>query len=139
MQILNDYREYSTNGTGDLINITPDLVTALDMSALKIGSMTVFVQGSTAGITTFEYEPGLIQDMRDFYEKLVPSGPEYHHDATWGDANGFSHVRAAFTGQSLTLPFDNSRLFLGTWQQIVLAEFDNRPRKRLLIIQFIGE
>lgn len=139
MKILNDHREYFTKGTGHLIDITPDLLTALQMSSLKIGNLTVFVQGSTAGITTFEYEPGLIEDMGDFYEKMVPSDRGYHHDATWGDANGFSHLRATLTGQSLVLPFENSRLLLGTWQQVVLAEFDNRPRTRLVIFQFIGE
>lgn len=95
--------------------------------------------GSTAAITTFEYEPGLVEDMRDLFEKLIPKNKHYAHDDTWGDANGFSHVRAALQGPSLTIPFDNGKLMLGTWQQVVLAEFDNRPRERQIILQIIGE
>ena len=139
MKIISEHKEYSTKGTGDLINITPDLVKGLSRSTLVIGNMTIFVQGSTAGITTFEYEPGLIHDVKDFYEKLVPSDRSYYHDKTWGDANGFSHLRASLTGQSLTVPFLSGRLLLGTWQQVVLAEFDNRPRERLVIFHMIGE
>lgn len=139
MKIAGEHQEYLTKGAGDLINITPDLVKCLSRSSLAAGNMTVFVQGSTAGITTFEYEPGLIRDIRDFYEKLVPSGRGYYHDETWGDANGFSHLRASLTGQSLTVPFESGKLLLGTWQQVVLAEFDNRPRKRLVVFQMIGQ
>ncbi|MCX6357310.1 MAG: secondary thiamine-phosphate synthase enzyme YjbQ, partial [Candidatus Aureabacteria bacterium] len=93
----------------------------------------------TAAITTFEYEPGMIQDIRELYEKLVPKKKHYHHDETWGDANGFSHLRAALQGPSLTIPFEQGRLILGTWQQIVLAEFDNRSRRRQAVVQIIGE
>jgi secondary thiamine-phosphate synthase enzyme len=139
MKIIGSHQNYSTKGAGDLINITTDLAKTLDRSSLGIGNMTVFVQGSTAGITTFEYEPGLIRDIRDFYEKLVPSDRSYNHDETWGDANGFSHLRATLTGQSLAIPFESGRLLLGKWRQVVLAEFDNRPRKRLVVVQIIGE
>lgn len=139
MEIINAHHQYPTKGAGDLIDITKDLVLTLERSSIMIGSMTVFVQGSTAGITTFEYEPGLIADIREFYQGLIPSDRGYHHDETWGDANGFSHLRATLTGQSLTVPFESGRLLLGTWQQVVLAEFDNRPRKRLVIFQIIGQ
>ena len=139
MKILSSHHEYSTKGAGDLIDITADIAKSLKGVSLTTGNMTVFVQGSTAGITTFEYEPGLIADIQQFYRDLVPSGRDYHHDRTWGDANGFSHLRAALTGQSLTVPFESGRLLLGTWQQVVLAEFDNRPRKRLVIVHTIGE
>lgn len=139
MKVRNFHQNYSTKGAGDLINITADLIKHLERSALAMGSMTVFVQGSTAGITTFEYEPGLIADVREFYQGLIPSERSYHHDETWGDANGFSHLRATLTGQSLTIPFEAGTLLLGTWQQVVLAEFDNRPRKRLVVCQLIGE
>lgn len=139
MKIVNEHREYSTKGSGDLIDITAELVRVLSEARLAVGNMTVFVQGSTAGITTLEYEPGLIADVGEFYEKIVPSGRSYHHDETWGDANGFSHLRATLTGQSLTIPFESGTLLLGTWQQVVLAEFDNRPRKRLVVIQMMGE
>ena len=139
MKIVNERQEYATKGPGDLINITADLSQYLGKSCLVIGNMTVFVQGSTAGITTFEYEPGLIRDVRDFYDRVVPADRSYYHDETWGDANGYSHLRATLTGQSLTIPFESGKLLLGTWQQVVLAEFDNRPRKRLVIFQMIGQ
>ena len=101
--------------------------------------MTVFGVGSTMGITTFEFEPGLIKDMKELYERLAPSDRSYAHDETWGDANGFSHLRAALQGQSLTIPFENGKLLLGTWQQVVVAEFDNKPRQREVVVQIIGK
>ena len=138
MNILNERITRETSGSGDLIDITGELRRLLQKSTLMDGHMIVFVSGSTAGITTFEFEPGMIKDIKEFYEKLAPSGRHYHHDDTWGDANGFSHVRAAITGPSLTIPFEDGQLLLGTWQQVVLAEFDNRPRKRELVVQFMG-
>ncbi|KPK98385.1 MAG: secondary thiamine-phosphate synthase enzyme [Omnitrophica WOR_2 bacterium SM23_72] len=139
MKIIHEQLRYNTKGSPQLLNITADLSRLLASSKLRQGSLTVFVVGSTAGITTFEYEPGLIQDVADLYEKMIPSSKHYHHDETWGDANGYSHLRAALTGPSLTVPFEEGRLLLGTWQQIVLAEFDNRPRQRHLIVQIMGE
>ena len=139
MKIINRKTSLSTRGSGDLIDITDVLSTALKDTAFQIGNMTVFVSGSTAGITTLEYEPGLIRDVGEFYEKLAPSNRPYHHDETWGDANGFSHIRATLTGPSLTIPFEDGKLLLGTWQQVVLAEFDNHPRTREITIQIIGE
>lgn len=139
MKIINERITLATRGSGNLINITEKLALLLERSELKKGNITVFVVGSTAGITTFEYEPGLIKDMEEMYERLAPSNKHYHHDDTWGDANGFSHIRATLTGPTVTIPFENSRLLLGTWQQVVLAEFDNRPRKREIVVQIIGE
>lgn len=139
MKILNEKIRVDTKRAGDLVNITDRVSDALSSSGLKKGSVTVFVVGSTAAITTFEYEPGMIKDMRELCEKLVPSDKHYHHDETWGDANGFSHLRAALFGPSLVIPFEGGRLSLGTWQQVVLAEFDNRPRQREIIIQVNGE
>ena len=139
MKITNDRVRLSTKGAGDLIDITRRVANALERSKLQAGNVTVFVVGSTAGITTFEYEPGLIRDMQEFYDNLAPAGRHYHHDETWGDANGFSHIRATFTGPSLTVPFEQGRLLLGTWQQIVLAEFDNRPREREIVVHIMGE
>jgi secondary thiamine-phosphate synthase enzyme len=139
MKIINERITLATRGSGDLINITEKLALLLERSELKKGNLTVFVVGSTAGITTFEYEPGLIKDMEEMYERLAPSNKHYHHDDTWGDANGFSHIRATLTGPAVTIPFENSRLSLGTWQQVVLAEFDNRPREREIVVQIIGE
>lgn len=139
MKIINDKISLKTKGSPDLLNITGQLADLLQASKLNKGNMLAFVAGSTAGITTFEYEPGLIEDIKELYEKIAPSNKRYQHDETWGDANGYSHLRAALTGPSLTIPFDNGRLLLGTWQQVVLAEFDNRPRQRQIIVQIIGE
>ena len=139
MKIINEKIALDTKGNPDLIDITVKVNGILASSSLKKGSLTVFVVGSTAAITTFEYEPGLVSDMRELYEKLIPQNKHYNHDATWGDANGFSHLRAALQGCSLTIPFENAKPMLGTWQQIVLAEFDNRPRKREVVVQIIGE
>ncbi len=139
MKIITKSISVSTKGAGDLIDITDKVQEVLSQTKLKEGNVTVFVVGSTAGITSFEYESGLIKDVRDIYEKLAPSGEHYAHDDTWGDANGFSHIRAAIQGPSMVIPFVDGKLALGTWQQIVLAEFDNRSRTRKVVLQFIGE
>lgn len=139
MRILNHIIKKKTKGNGDFVDITQDLSSILEDTKLKIGNLTVFVIGSTAAVITFEFEPGLIKDVQDLYEKLVSSHKQYSHDQTWGDANGFSHLRAMLSGQSFTVPFDQSKLLLGTWQQVVLAEFDTRPRERKLVVQIIGE
>ena len=139
MKIVTEKIALNTKGDPDLINITDKIEDILDAIGLKHGQVTVFVVGSTAAITTFEYEPGLIEDIREFFERLIPRKKPYHHDDTWGDANGFSHIRAAVQGPSVTIPFDGGKLLLGTWQQVVLAEFDNRPRKREVIVQVTGE
>ncbi|MCX5787684.1 MAG: secondary thiamine-phosphate synthase enzyme YjbQ [Elusimicrobia bacterium] len=139
MDVQTERLTFSTKGPGDLVDITAELHRLLEKSKLHSGSMTVFGVGSTLGITTFEYEPGLIKDMRELYERLVPSDQSYAHDETWGDANGFSHLRAALQGQSLTVPFDGGRLLLGAWQQVVVAEFDHRPRQREIVVQLMGK
>ena len=139
MKIVTEKIALNTKGDPDLINITGKIEGILVATGLKRGQVTVFVIGSTAAITTFEYEPGLIKDISEFYEHLIPKKKSYHHDDTWGDANGFSHIRAALQGPSITIPFDKGKLLLGTWQQVVLADFDNRPRKREVIVQLIGE
>jgi len=139
MKIINEKIYFDTKGNPDFINITEDIERILGSAKLSRGSVTVFVIGSTAAITTFEYEAGLVEDMEAIYEKLIPSRRSYQHDATWGDANGFSHLRAALQGPCLTIPFDEGKLMLGTWQQVVLAEFDNRHRKRQVVVQIMGE
>ena len=139
MKILNDRIHLKTKGAGDLIDITGRLVDMLKHTKLQTGQVTVFNIGSTAAITTFEFETGMIKDMQELYEKVVPSNQHYHHDDTWGDANGFSHLRAALQGPSITIPFEEGKLLLGTWQQVVLAEFDNKPRNRQVVVQIIGE
>ena len=139
MKIVNDRITVETRGAGDLVNITDRIAACLAAVKLSAGHVIVFNVGSTAAITTFEYEPGMIQDMQELYEKIVPSKRHYHHDETWGDANGFSHLRAALQGPSLTIPFENGRLLLGTWQQVVLCEFDTRPRTRQVVVQIMGQ
>ena len=101
--------------------------------------INVFISGSTAAVTTIEYEPGLVKDLPEIFEKIAPAGKRYHHDDTWHDGNGYAHVRAALLGPSLTIPFSDGKLHLGTWQQVVLIDFDNRPRKREVVVQITGE
>ncbi len=128
-----------TKGETDLIDITQMVESLVRDSGISSGIVTVFVPGSTAGVTTIEYEIGALRDFQRAVERIVPKDIHYDHDARWGDGNGYSHVRAALLGASLTVPFSSSRLLLGTWQQIVLVDFDNRPRKRELTLQIMGE
>lgn len=139
MKVITESVNISTNGYCDLKDLTSDVSQKLSQTGLKNGTVTLFVPGSTGGLTTIEYEPGLQEDFPELMERLIPSKKSYHHGATWGDANGFSHLRASLIGPSLTVPFSNSRLTLGTWQQIVFVDFDNRSRSRTLILQFMGE
>ena len=139
MKTVNERISLSTKGSGDFIDITEDVSRLLNASGIQTGSVLVFAVGSTGAITTFEYEPGLIADMKGFYEQLASSRRHYFHDDTWGDANGYSHVRASIAGPSLTIPFEKGKMLLGTWQQIVFAEFDNRPREREIVVQITGE
>ena len=139
MKVVTNYIEISTRGHTDIIDITPQVERILAEANLKRGNLTVFVSGSTAGITSIEYEPGLLKDLPEAFERLAPTGVTYHHDATWGDGNGYAHVRAAMLGSSFTAPFDKGKLLLGTWQQIVVIDFDNRPRSRNVVVQMIGE
>jgi secondary thiamine-phosphate synthase enzyme len=129
----------NTKGDTDILDITAQVTDALKESQLSNGTLTVFVPGSTAGITTTEYEPGLLKDLPDFYERIIPKRDQYHHDFTWGDGNGYSHVRAALVKSFFTVPFVNGEMILGTWQQIILIDFDNRKRKREIVVQMIGE
>jgi len=129
----------STKGFTDIRDLTPQLRSALAEVGLQNGTVTVFVSGSTAGITTIEYEPGLLKDLPAAFENLAPMNIRYHHNDTWGDGNGYAHVRAALLGASLVVPVINGDLQLGTWQQVVLVDFDNRSRRREIIAQFVGE
>ena len=128
-----------TSGDTDLIDITGKVTNVLKDSGISSGIVTVFVPGSTAGVTTIEYEEGAVKDFQGAIERIAPKGIHYHHDARWGDGNGYSHIRASLLGPSLTVPFSSSKLLLGTWQQIVLIDFDNRPRTRRVVIQVLGE
>ena len=131
--------QISTNGQGDAHDITEQVAAAVAASTARNGIVAVFVVGSTAGITTIEFEPGAIADLNGLFETLAPRNDEYRHHLRWGDDNGSSHVRAALLGPSLTVPFVEGALTLGTWQQIMLLEFDTRPRQREVIVQIVGE
>jgi secondary thiamine-phosphate synthase enzyme len=128
-----------TKGHCDVHDLTPLLRQALATSGLREGQALVFVAGSTAGVTTVEFEPGLVRDLHEFFERLIPENRDYFHHATWGDDNGSSHLRSALLKTSLTVPFKDGQLLTGTWQQVVLIDFDTRPRQRSTIFQFIGE
>ncbi len=128
-----------TRGQTDIVDITADVERVVLDSGVTCGTATVFVSGSTAGVTTVEYEPGLVADLKRMWEQVVPSDIPYNHDARWGDGNGYSHVRASLLGGSLAVPFSDRKLLLGTWQQIVLVDFDIRPRSRQVIVQVMGE
>ena len=129
----------STQGFADIININNQLKKALKSSKIKQGMLLVFVKGSTAGITVIEYEPNLVKDFQEFIEKIIPKDKKHHHDTTWGDKNGFSHMRASLIGPSISIPVENNNMTLGTWQQIIVCDFDNRPRNRKIIIKIMGE
>lgn len=134
------FREHvKTGGETEILDITALAAKALHQSGLKNGVVTVFVPGSTAAVTTIEFESGAVQDLRSAIERLVPKSGHYAHDQRWGDGNGYSHVRAALLKPGLAIPFEGADLLLGTWQQLVLIDFDNRPRTREIIIQAIGE
>jgi secondary thiamine-phosphate synthase enzyme len=132
-------RNLNTKGQGDVRDITDAVTEGLAASGLHAGTVTVFVVGSTAAVTTIEFEPGAVADLNRMFEDLAPRHGDYQHHLRWGDDNGSSHVRAALLGPSLTIPFVDRQLLLGTWQQIVLVEFDTRPRRRDLVIQILGE
>jgi secondary thiamine-phosphate synthase enzyme len=132
-------RDVSTSGQGDAHDITEMVAAALADSALRAGIVTVFVVGSTAVVTTIEFEPGAVADLNGVLERIAPRGADYRHHLRWGDDNGSSHVRAAMLGPSLTIPFADGNLLLGTWQQIMLLECDLRPRKREIVMQIVGE
>ena len=133
--------EFTVDSQGycHLEDITGEVETCLKRSGLRDGIACVAVVGSTAAISTFEFEPGLRKDIPEFFEKLLPSDRPYHHDETWHDGNGFSHMRSFLLKTSHSVPFSQGRMLLGTWQQIVLADFDNRARRRKVVVQLVGE
>ena len=127
-----------TSGDGDTIDLTERLAEGLAESGLTDGVATLFVGGSTGGITTIEFEPGAVADLQEVLEAIAPQGRDWRHHLKWGDRNGHSHVRSALVGPSLSVPFVGSGLCLGTWQQVVLVDFDDRPRNREVVVQFLG-
>ena len=138
LQICTKTLQINTNGNSDVQNITEPVTELLKKISLTNGTVTLFVQGSTAGLTTLEFEPGVIADLGLMFERIASADLPYQHEARWHDGNGHSHVRAALLGPSLVVPFTERQLTLGTWQQIVLVDFDNQPRRREIVAQFIG-
>jgi secondary thiamine-phosphate synthase enzyme len=139
MKISTQTISLSTRGNTDILDISEKVQEIVSRQGLSVGNVTLFVVGSTGGLTTVEYEPGLLKDLPEAFERVAPSGRRYHHDDTWGDGNGHAHVRASLLGPSLVVPFSGGKLLLGTWQQIVFIDFDVRPRKREIVVQIIGE
>jgi secondary thiamine-phosphate synthase enzyme len=131
--------QISTHGQGDVRDVTRQVGDAVSRSGMRSGIVTVFAVGSTAGMTTIEFESGAIEDLNAVFEELAPREGEYRHHLRWGDDNGSSHVRAAVVGPSVTVPFVDGAVVLGTWQQIVLLEFDTRARSREVVVQIVGE
>ena len=139
MEIVTERFVVSSRGNSEVVDVTEHVTAILAQHKLREGLATVFVSGSTASVTTTEFEPGLRRDIPEALQRLAPQGARYHHDDTWHDGNGHSHVRAAVIGPSLTIPFSQGELLLGTWQQIVLIDHDNRPRDRTIFVQLIGK
>jgi secondary thiamine-phosphate synthase enzyme len=136
--IATRYLEFETH-SGEVLDITDEVQEALEKTSLKTGVVTVFVTGATAAVTTIEYEDGLVADLGDALQRIAPVEIDYAHNERWHDGNGHSHIRASLLGPSLSVPFCEGRLMLGTWQQIVFLELDNRPRKRKIVLQIMGE
>ena len=136
--IITRYLEFETK-IGEVRDITDEVQEALQSTYLKAGVATVFVPGATGAVTTIEYEDGLVADLGDALERIAPEAIDYAHNQRWHDGNGHSHIRATLLGPSLTVPFRDGKLMLGTWQQIVFLELDNRPRQRKVIVQIMGE
>ncbi len=139
MKVVSDTIKLQTQGEGDMIDMTSQLSNIVKESKIKNGTVTIFVSGSTAAVTTIEYESGLIHDFPEMLSRIVPKDLEYEHDNTWHDGNGHSHVRSSLIGPSITIPIIHGKLTLGTWQQVVLLEMDTRSRNRTVILQIMGQ
>ncbi len=139
MPVIHSEIRFETRGHHHVVDLTAEAQAQVRDSGIADGVLTLFVPGSTASLTTIEYEDGVIRDLENVVEAIVPSAANYLHNARWGDGNGHAHVRAALLGPSLTVPFARARLLLGTWQQIVFIDFDNRPRSRKVLSTVIGE
>ncbi len=139
MSVETHHLIFRTKGDCEIIDITADVSSLLNKSNVSCGIVTIFVPGSTGGLTTIEYEPGLLKDFPAMFDRLIPQNITYAHDQTWHDGNGHGHVRASLLGPSITVPFVENKMLLGTWQQIIFVDFDNRHRRRDLVVQVIGE
>ena len=139
MKIVTLEVPFKTTGQTDIINITREVQEEVLQSGVQDGSIMLFIPGSTAALTTIEFESGVVNDLKKAIDRIAPRDIPYEHDRRWGDGNGFSHVRASLLGPSLSIPLMGGRLFLGTWQQVVLLDFDNRPRSRRVTVQIMGK
>ncbi len=139
MKVITERIQISSRGHTDIHDLTRNIREIVAKNEVENGQVTVFAPGATAGISTVEYEPGLLRDIPELLEELIPSKRTYHHDETWHDGNGHSHLRATLVGPSLTVPFEKKELILGTWQQVILLDFDNRSRNRSIVVQIMGE
>jgi len=139
MKIVTSELPFKTTGQTDIINITREVQEEVLQSGVQDGSIMLFISGSTAALTTIEFESGVVNDLKKAIDRIAPRDIPYEHDRRWGDGNGFSHVRASLLGPSLSIPLMEGRLFLGTWQQVVLLDFDNRPRSRRVTVQIMGK
>ena len=139
MKVVSDTIKLQTKGEGDMIDVTSQLSNIVKESKIKNGAVTIFVSGSTAAVTTIEYESGLIHDFPEMLSRIVPKDLEYEHDNTWHDGNGHSHIRSSLIGPNITIPIIDGKLTLGTWQQVVLLEMDTRSRNRTVILQIMGQ
>lgn len=139
MPVITEKIQLNTKGNTDILDITNEVSRIVAGGGLEAGTVTIFTPSSTSGLTTIEYESGCLSDFRRLLDEILDPNRTYAHNARWGDGNGHSHVRAALIGPSLTVPFIDRRLSLGTWQQIIFIDFDNRPRRRELVVQVLGE
>jgi secondary thiamine-phosphate synthase enzyme len=137
-EVVNTYLSLNTAGNAEVTDITQQVAETVRGAGIRDGQVLVFVPGSTGAVTTIEYESGVVKDLLEAVEELAPVGKYYRHDDRWGDGNGYAHVRAALLGPSLTVPINGGHLMLGTWQQIVFIDFDNRPRSRRILVQVSG-
>lgn len=139
MKIVTSELQFETTGKTDIIDISGNVQEEVLQSHVQDGSILLFISGSTAGLTTIEFESGVVNDLRRAINRIAPKNIPYEHDRRWGDGNGYSHVRAALLGPSLSIPLREGNVLLGTWQQIVLLDFDNRPRRRRVTVHIMGE
>lgn len=139
MPVINGKITFNTKGFTDIINITQEVTEMVRHHGVKNGQMLVYAQGSTVSVTSIEYEPGLVKDLPEILEKLIPSNQKYYHDETWNDGNGYAHIRASIIGNSVNIPIIDGELLLGTWQNIILIDFDNKPRARRVTLQIITD
>lgn len=139
MEVVSDKIKFKTKGSADIIDITNMVDRAVQDSSINSGIVTLFVPGATGAVTTIEYEPGLVTDLKEFVEKIIPEKSAYSHNLSHSDSNGHAHIRASLFGPSLVIPFTNKKLLLGIWQHLIFVDFDNRPRDREVILQLMGD